>query len=147
MVLVVFHDLEFNVVRLMRQQFELLEIRAACSELVFCIVAVFSCNITTHVSHCSKLSSAFNAETVARIHVRANSSLSLSSRVMLSSIFCPYFLSPPLPCHEAAPFNPGSLSERYEMSSLARLGTARSSNVFCCTESKFALKIRRHFVS
>jgi len=51
MVLVMFHDLEFNVVRLMRQQFELLEIRAACSELVFGIIAVFSCNITTHVSH------------------------------------------------------------------------------------------------
>jgi len=49
MILVVFHDLEFNVVCLMRQQFELLEIRAACSELVFCIVTVFSCNITTHV--------------------------------------------------------------------------------------------------
>jgi len=49
MILVMLHDLQFNVVRLLRQQFELLEIRAARSELVFCVVAVFSCNINNAI--------------------------------------------------------------------------------------------------
>jgi len=50
MILVVLHDLELNVVSLLRQQLELLEIRAARSEFVFRVVAVLSCSNTTQTS-------------------------------------------------------------------------------------------------
>jgi len=50
MIFVMLHDLEFNVVGLLRQQLELFEVRVARAKLVLGVVAVLSCNII-NVNH------------------------------------------------------------------------------------------------